>query len=471
MNSKKIMITIIICIIIVASTAFVFAEGGQSLHVDNINIVTNDKDATFINGSVDKACGQTIVVKSFFRKITEKTMPNTGESASFRIKVPASAIGTDRVTVFKVFEDNSDANAPNNKERVEISYIEKKNQEIKVDREEYKMTFPGLDDSIAAKASSGEQLIYSSDNSKVVEVDSRGKLVSKGEGDATITIKQIGNNEYDMAEKVVKVSVEAIDAYTVTYHSSDDENKTIRQIINTGTTESLQENAFENGDHEFLGWARSDDGLVEFEDGEEIDSLAELGENVDLYAVWTGDGARAAVAWAIRTANDDSFAYGTGDACHSAGCYYCGTNRRNKPRGYEKTYVCLTFVEAAYAHGTEDPELLAECQAGRRCMAVNDSNFTRYSCWEKVGYTRNLTVDDLEPGDVICYYNAGGYDNGHMEMYAGNGAIVDSRYEGWGADTLALRPGTAASELRAATSHSSNSYVMRYVGPNREPKE
>ena len=59
-------------------------------------------------------------------------------------------------------------------------------------------------------------------------------------------------------------------------------------------------------------------------------------------------------------------------------------------------------------------------------------------------------------------------DNGHMEMYAGNGDIVDSAYEGWSADTMALRPGQAARDLRDATSHNGNSYVMRYVGPNAE---
>ena len=468
MKKKLLTITLMICLCLGAASLCVFAaDEEQSFTLKSNSILTNDRNSTYIEGTVNKAGGQKIIVRKGLAVIAEKTLPETGSKEAFRIKIPSRYIGKGGVNVFSIKEVDPKGEYVGSRDRVEISCISRESQDIKVAKKKYELTFPGELEPIKAKATSGEKLMYTSSDPKVATVDSKGNIVTNGGGDATITVSQVGNGKYEEAETKIDVSVKPIDAYTVTLHSSaGDKDDTVRQIVMTADKANLKDNPFENGDHEFFGWATSDDGLVEYLDGAEISEMGKTGDNIDLYAVWSGDGARAAVAWAVRTANDDSFAYGTGDACHSSGCYYCGTNHRNKPSGYEKTYVCLTFVEAAYAHGAEDPEMLAECQGGRGVMAVNDSNFSKYSCWEKVGYTSNLSVDDLKPGDVICYYNAGGYDNGHMEMYAGNGAIVDAAYEGWGSDTIALRPGTAASELRAATSHSGNSYVMRYVGPN-----
>ena len=467
MKRTLLTITIALCICLAVGSLCAFAADEQSFTLNSTSISTNDRNSTYIEGAVNKAVGQKIIVRKGLAVIAEKTLPETGKKESFRIKIPARYIGKGGVNVFSVKEVDTKGEYVGSRDRVEISCLEREPQDIKKEKKKYDLTFPGEIEPIKAKATSGEQLMYTSSDPKVASVDESGNIVTNGNGDATITVSQVGNGRYEEAETKIDVSVKAIDAYTVTLHSSaGDKDDTVRQIVKTADTVNLKENPFENGDHEFLGWATSDDGLVEYTDAEEISEMGKTGDNVDLYAVWTGDGARAAVAWAIKIANDDSFNYGTGPACHTAGCYFCGTNQRNKPSGYEKTYVCLTFCEAAYAHGAEDPEILAECQGGRRCMAVNDSNFTRYSCWEKVGYTRDLTVDDLEPGDIICFYSPSGYDNGHMEMYAGNGNIVDSASEGWGSGSIGVRYGTAARDLRSATNHNSNSYVMRYVGPN-----
>ena len=56
-----------------------------------------------------------------------------------------------------------------------------------------------------------------------------------------------------------------------------------------------------------------------YRDSDAVIDLAEKGENTDLYAVWTGDGAVAAVAWAIDIADDDSFAYGAKPAANAIG--------------------------------------------------------------------------------------------------------------------------------------------------------
>lgn len=172
---------------------------------------------------------------------------------------------------------------------------------------------------------------------------------------------------------------------------------------------------------------------------------------------------QAAVKWAVNIANDDSFSYGQKPKTSKVGCYFCGTNQKRKPAGYEKTYVCLTFAEAAFAHGAGDPEMLAECKAGQHCMSANESNLTKYSCWQKIGLAKDLKVADLQPGDVLVYFTSSGYDNGHVAIYAGGNNMVDAEgiKDCWGPNSIAVR-NKAASMLVSAAKFSSKSYVMRY---------
>ena len=466
---KGIRVLFLICILMLAVTMSASAEEEQGLSVYNTRFVTNNKAATFIEGDVPVANGQTIILKAGFHVIAEKQMPNTGKAASFRIKVPEKNIRDKNVSVFYASE-RKDGVPQSKSVRVEVEYIERQQQKITTDESKYAMTYPGLDASIKAKATSGEQLIYTSSDPDVVEVDEDGNLTAKGGGEAEISVKQIGSSAYEEAEKKVAVSVEEIDAYTVTFHSSDDEDATVKQIIESNTEEALQTCEFENGEHKFLGWATEDGGLREFMDGETVADLAETGGNTDLYAVWTGDGAVAAVAWAIDIANDDSFAYGAKPAANAIGCYFCGTNcgpvKHNKPKGYEKTYVCLTFVAAAYAHGAEDPEVYYACSNGKMPLYENDNNFSRFSCWTKIGQCSNLSIDDLEPGDVVIQWSAANDNSGHTWMYAGNGQIVESTGGGWGANSIALKDGAA--KRLASYGRSGRNYVMRYTGENAQ---
>jgi len=453
---------------LIFSAQLVYAESTENMHVLSTNIITNDINATYIEGDVAVANGQKIIVRSGLRDIAEKVMPNTGGPSAFRIKVPARHISTKRMTVLVVKELDPETGNQVSRERVEINYLERQKQDIDFVKDKYDLTFPGNDEAIEAKTSSGEPLIYSSSNPEVAVVDDKGKIITTGAGKATITAKQIGNGKYEEAEKDIKVSVEAIDAYTITYHSSADTDETVKQVIPVGTEGSLQANAFENGSHEFLGWARSDDGLVEFTDAESVSDMAGSGDNVDLYAVWTGDGARAAVAWAIKIANDDSFSYGKKPQTSRIGCYFCGTNQKKKPKGYEKTYVCLTFAAAAYAHGAEDPEIYYACSHAKMPMYENDKNFSKFSCWKKIGRCSNLSIDDLQPGDVVIQWSAGSDNTGHVWIYAGNNDVVDSEgiKDCWGPNSIALRKGKAAGKLRQTARSNKKSYVMRYVGAN-----
>ena len=464
MKRKYFSFLVVLCFLFTAGFQTALAEDEQGLIIDNTRIVTSDRDATYIEGSVDNSDGQTIAVKLGLRVIAEKVMPASGGAESFRIKIPAKFISKKRLNVFNVLEKDSKDGRTTAKDRVEISCIEREEQSIEVGEKEYNLTYPGEDASLNAKATSGEDLMYLSSNPDVATVDEDGKIITTGGGEATITVKQIGNNKYTEAEKDIKVSVEELDAYTITFHSSADDGDTEqKQIVATGEPTNLEENPFINGEHKFFGWATSDDGLVEYRDAEQVTDLAETGDNVDLYAVWSGDGARAAVAWAVMIANDDSFTYGQKPDASAPGCYFCGTNcgpnAWNKPSGYEKTYVCCTFVVAAYAHGTCDPVMLDLCQ---RCKVLSGDIGGNSGPWEWEDTGRFVEVypsyDELQPGDVmLCDYS----DWGHVSMYAGNGKVVEAVGidDCWGPGSIAVYP-LSESKFREYT----NTGIVRYIG-------
>ena len=125
----------------------------------------------------------------------------------------------------------------------------------------------------------------------------------------------------------------------------------------------------------------------------------------------------------------------------------------------------MTFVTAAYAHGAKDPEVYSVCSRGKMCLSLTDTNFTRFTCWKKVGRCRNLSVSDLEPGDVIVWYDPHNSNDGHMSMYIGDGNIVDASGGGWDAGSISVKYGKASRYLNyRGNSHSSQNYVMRYTG-------
>ena len=440
----------------------VFAEE-QSLVVDNTRIITSDKDSTYIEGTVDNSKGQSVVVKLGFREIAEKSMPSTGCKESFRIRVPSKYISDKRLTVLKVLEKDAVDGNTVAKKRVEISCIGREDQHISIGKKEFKMTYPGEGASLQAKATSGDNLTFVSSNPKVATVDENGNITTTGGGEATITVKQIGNNRYTEAEESIKVSVDELDAYTITYHSSgDDKDDKKKQLVVTGQPTALEENSFVNGDQNFLGWATSDEGLAEYTDAEQVTDIAETGDNIDLYAVWSGDGARAAVAWAVMIADDDSFTYGKKPAASAPGCYFCGTNcgpnAYHKPAGYEKTYVCCTFVVAAFAHGTCDPVMLDLCQRSK-VLSGDIGNSGPWE-WEDTGVFKEVhpSYDELQPGDVmLCDYA----DWGHVSMYAGNGQVVEAVgiSDCWGPGSIAVYP-LSESKFREY----SNTGIVRYTG-------
>ncbi len=174
-------------------------------------------------------------------------------------------------------------------------------------------------------------------------------------------------------------------------------------------------------------------------------------------------GALGAVEWAKKIAADDSFTYGkpksAGGYANRGGCYFCGSNNKKVElsggdKRYYKTYMCQSYITAAYAHGANEPSMLKLCK-NHKVLKCNDTAFQNYSCWEFVGRAKDLKESDLKPGDVLVTWET------HMAMYIGNGDTIDARStDYWGANSIAVRKGG----LKKFLKHKDKSFVMRYKG-------
>ena len=166
-------------------------------------------------------------------------------------------------------------------------------------------------------------------------------------------------------------------------------------------------------------------------------------------------GIEGALEWARAVANDDSFAYGTGDTAHHGGCYFCGTNwgpvKKLKGPGYEKTYCCNPFTISAYAHGAEDPDILKLCEHGGNahlCWGTSKEEWEKYH-FQDLGKPPLSAIQD---GDI-------GFWNGHQWLVGSvkDGTIIDASGGDWEADSIAERDSLESYYNRATG-------FMRYVG-------
>jgi len=164
-----------------------------------------------------------------------------------------------------------------------------------------------------------------------------------------------------------------------------------------------------------------------------------------------GEQIDAAVAWAVKIARDNSFAYGSGSGAHHNGCYFCGTNygprKYMKPSSrYKKTYCCNPFIHAAYAHGAQHPRMLAGCRRASG-IGMEKSSFYKFGCWRCVG---KPSYSKLQKGDVLVCHS-------HVAMYIGKKKLVEASGGGWSASSITVRH-MSSSRYRGFT------YVMRYTG-------
>ncbi len=174
---------------------------------------------------------------------------------------------------------------------------------------------------------------------------------------------------------------------------------------------------------------------------------------------------QGAINWAVNIANDNSFAYGPKPYASRGGCYFCGTNGGKakaarghsdatppKGKSWDKTYVCMTFVNAAYAHGAKDPIFLKYCKKGGSALDGNARKApTLKALGNRVKDVGKPAYEDLEPGDIMFITGV------HVAMYIGKGKYVEASGYGWADKSIAVK------KLSKRT-YSSYSFVLRYQG-------
>lgn len=186
------------------------------------------------------------------------------------------------------------------------------------------------------------------------------------------------------------------------------------------------------------------------------------------------NGKRKAINWSCSVANDNSFAYGTGQRAHRSGCYFCKTNtgdrkwkkekkgephyvkdKNGKKHTYTKTYCCNPFITAAYAHGAQDKALYKICHAGTSC-GMSTSDWKKSPYFKTVGASKNVNYSQLKAGDIII---ATSWCE-HVWMYIGHGRYVEASGGTWSASSIAVK-GNAKSNYATYHKHN-NCWVMRY---------
>jgi hypothetical protein len=162
----------------------------------------------------------------------------------------------------------------------------------------------------------------------------------------------------------------------------------------------------------------------------------------------------AAIKWATMIANNDKFTYGKG-----YGSYFnCCVCDKKTEKSIDARFTCMPFLAAAYAHGTGNPKLMNK---GKHVMNLNDKNFQGDlgTAWFKLGLCKDLTIKDLQPGDVIIKWSDTN-DSGHAWMYGGGDKIIEAVPAG----IRVLNSGAAKKLKRYGTSEgrTGKNYVMRY---------
>ena len=329
-------------------------------------------------------------------------------------------------------------------------------------QKEYSVTLKDEPFDLAActTAEEGNKITYRSENEDIATVSPEGTVTVKKAGSTRIIIHADGSESYYEAELAIPVAVEKDmpelkteqDAYTVTTKggntitlkaSSESDGK----ITYTSKDPSIAE-VNENG--VIIPHAAGDVTILIEQEETDKYSLANREVFITVTEPKSSDYAKAAVEWARKIGNDDSFAYGAGDTAHRTGCYFCGTNwgpnKYKKAKGYEKTYCCNTFCFSAYAHGAGIPAMLSDCKGGHNGAWGNE--------WQKFGF-KNIGKPDyseLLPGDIMT-------DPGHMWMITDpeNDLMIDASGGGWGSSSISEHKG-------AAKRYGETKFVLRYEG-------
>ena len=175
--------------------------------LDEYQIEATDKNNVFVTGTVTLGLGQLVGVYNESGTILYNytQVDNSGSAEDFKIQIPSIYLkGGDNTFKVKSLPLKGYINASNTKTVTVKIKTTKKNQTITANNISLKV---GESKNIGAKVDSGLKLTYSSSNSSIATVDSKGNIVGRKAGTVKVTITQSGNDEYNPISKTITVTV------------------------------------------------------------------------------------------------------------------------------------------------------------------------------------------------------------------------------------------------------------------------
>lgn len=418
-------------------------------------ITVEEGDAVFVEGTVSIGAGQDICVCDAEGEMIygQATVEISDSGAAFSIPVDAELLkpGDNNLLVRSLpiegVIDGSEA-------AVTIS-LPKLEQTITAGNLTFK---EGKRVKIKASVDSGLPLKFVSAKPRIATVNASGTVTGKRGGSVKITIKQEGDDEHNPAKKTITVKIIPT-TYRIVFNPAGGKGEPIEQAIKPGKKVKLQSNKFKREGYKFLGWATASGkavttntdvtkfknvnmkhfqlGKVKYKNRASVKNLAKVGKTVQLYAVWKGTGPAAAADWARLVARDNNFGYNlfgghhgkeygkkhrAGKKRNKFGCYFCRTNTMSKKYCWRggKTYVCMTFVNAAYAHGANCKTFWKKNKTCKVLYVNGKANIARVKKESKalkcIGHP---TVAKAKKGDILVK------NNWHVMIYAGK---INNKY-------------------------------------------
>ena len=426
-----------------------FRSPTPRINLDEYSLTVTDTSKVYVSGTVSIGVGQLIGVYDESDTIlyNYKQLNNTNSQVSFNLQVPSRFLkeGTNTFKV-KSLPMNGVINSSNPKTlTIKVNTTSKVDQVITANNISLKVNEIK---NLNAKVNSGLPLIYISENPTIATVDFNGNVVGRKAGTTRVIISQSGNNSYNPTNKSITITVTdpsttpvaSKNTYTVVFNPNGGTGSTYTQKIEVGKTTSLSANKFKRDGYEFVGWATAATkqqltgtdvtkfrninmkhfqlGTVKYKNKASVKNLTSKNKQIVLYAVWKGNGPKAAVDWASLIAKDNNFCYNT-TFKGPWGCYFCGDNKNwhNK-----KHYVCMTLVNAAYAHGANNKYWWSN---NGTCNTIYINGNARLSKIRKCKALKEVgkpAMKNLKPGDIFVW------NKKHVAMYVGKNSKGQYKY-------------------------------------------
>lgn len=439
MKNKIISISIIFIFLFTLLISVDAIAPSPRVDLNEYEIVTTDKNNIYISGIVSIGAGQNVALFDSTGKvpIVYTTLENSNLKESFKLQIPARSL-KDGTNTFKVkslpVRGVINGSSPKTFTVKITTASSKQDQIITASNLSLKVNEKK---NLNAKVNSGLSLTYVSDNPAIATVDANGLIVGRSVGTTTVTIRQAGNDQYNPASKKVTITVKDTTSpatgstYTVIFNPNGGKGNSSPQKIEVGKSVKLNANKFMRDGYTFVGWATASGkqvmsgtdvtkfknvnmnhfqlGKVSYKNQASVKDLAKKDKQIVLYAVWKGSGPQAAVDWAKLIAADNNFCYNT-TFKGPWGCYFCKDNRNwhNK-----KHYVCMTLVNAAYAHGANNKYWWSKNRTCNTTYIDGEARLAKVRKCKALKEVGKPSMSKLKPGDVFVWHKK------HVAMYVG----------------------------------------------------